>query len=312
MGRRVLGRTGLEVSPICIGTWQLAGPVTFDGKPDGHPDPGKENVLRLIRELGARGINAIDAAEQYGDGEAERRVGEAIRGERDRWVISTKFGYRVGPGQRRIDDASPPTILPSLEGSLRRLGTDWIDVYLYHCRPDPADLAEAAEILGRARAEGKVRAIGISTADVEMARALEAHGLLDVVQFPSNLLEPADALLGFARGCGAGVQLRGVMAQGRLSGKYFGGAPVFGADDTRSRWAAGERFERFGALARWLPEGMTMAQFAVRWALDQPGVHTVCLGAKTLGDYEVALAAAGMGPLPAEAVAGMRGDLAAL
>ena len=121
MEHRILGRTGLAVSPICIGAWQLAGPLFFDGKPDGHPDPGKENVLRLIRELGERGVNCIDTAEQYGGGESERRVGEAIAGQRDRWILSTKFGYRVGPNGTRIDDSSPGTIMPSLEGSLRRL-----------------------------------------------------------------------------------------------------------------------------------------------------------------------------------------------
>ncbi|MDB4277192.1 hypothetical protein N9892_00675 [bacterium] len=68
MKRVTLGKTGLEVSPLCIGTWQLAGPVTFDGVPDGHPDPGKENVLRLIRSLKDRGLNFIDTAEQYGGG----------------------------------------------------------------------------------------------------------------------------------------------------------------------------------------------------------------------------------------------------
>jgi aryl-alcohol dehydrogenase-like predicted oxidoreductase len=91
-----LGKTGIKVSPITIGAWQLGGPLFFDGKPDGHPDPGKENVLRMIRELGDLGINAIDTAEQYSNGESERRTGEALKGVRDQWIISTKFGYRVG------------------------------------------------------------------------------------------------------------------------------------------------------------------------------------------------------------------------
>jgi len=66
-----LGKTGLQVSPICIGAWQLAGPLWFDGKPDGHPNPGKRAVLRMIRELGDMGVNFIDTAEQYGNGESQ-------------------------------------------------------------------------------------------------------------------------------------------------------------------------------------------------------------------------------------------------
>jgi aryl-alcohol dehydrogenase-like predicted oxidoreductase len=80
-----LGNTGISVSPVTIGAWQLGGPLFFDGKPDGHPDPGKANVIRMIHELGDLGVNAIDTAEQYSAGESERRVGEALKGRRDQW-----------------------------------------------------------------------------------------------------------------------------------------------------------------------------------------------------------------------------------
>ena len=84
MQPRLLGRTGISVSTITIGAWQLGGPLTLDGKPDGHPDPGEANVIRLIHELGDLGVNAIDTAEQYSAGESERRVGKALKGRRDR------------------------------------------------------------------------------------------------------------------------------------------------------------------------------------------------------------------------------------
>ena len=168
MEYRILGRTGLAVSPITIGTWQLAGPLFFGGKPDGHPDPGKDYVLRLIRELGERGINSIDTAEQYGNGESERRVGEAIQGRRDRWIVSTKFGYRVAPDGTRVDDSGPDTIMSSLEGSLRRLRTDYIDIYLFHCAPRLADLDTSRNVLEQAKAQGKIRYSGISTGNVEL------------------------------------------------------------------------------------------------------------------------------------------------
>ncbi len=247
MKRNKLGLTGLEVTPLTIGAWQLGGPLFFDGKPDGHPDPGKENVIRMIQELGDLGVNAIDTAEQYSAGESERRVGQAIAGKRDQWVLSTKFGYRVGPNNTRVDDSSPATILPSLEGSLTRLGCDVIDLFLYHCAPDPAQLDEGLAILNRAKEQGKIRAFGISTNDYPLLEKMVRAGSVEVVQFATNLLQPQDDIWQLCRSNSLGAQLRGVMAQGRLSGKYFNTPPAFRPDDNRSR---GVRRRRLHPLRR--------------------------------------------------------------
>ncbi len=306
MKQTLLGQTGISVSPLCIGAWQLGGPLFFDGKPDGHPDPGREQVINMIRALGERGINHIDTAEQYSAGESERRVGEAIRGRRDRWVVSTKFGFRVGPDQTRIDDASPPTIMPSLEGSLKRLGTDYIDVYLFHCEPLVEDLDASREILEKAKADGKIRAYGISTNNEGLAMEMANKAMLDVLQFHANLLEPFENLTRLCVDKGIGTQVRGVMAQGRLSGKYFDKAPVWRGDDNRSRHFRDHDFTRYAVLQNVIPEGWTMAQAAIRWILDDPGHHTICLGAKNLQDYETALAALELPPLSPETRKAMR------
>jgi aryl-alcohol dehydrogenase-like predicted oxidoreductase len=297
MNSSTLGKTGISVSPLTIGGWQLGGPLYFDGKPDGHPDPGKENVIRLIHELGDLGLNAIDTAEQYSAGQSERRIGEALQGRREKWVVSTKFGYRVGPHNTREDDSSPPTILPSLEGSLKRLKTDYIDIYLYHCAPRMKGIDEGRAVLEAAKAQGKIRSYGISTANVEMVKALVKADAVEVLQFPTNLLDPASELWKLARENNLGTQLRGVMAQGRLSGKYLEMKPKFSADDNRSNWSRQEDFSKFSALAEVLPEGMTLGQAAIRWTLDQPGAHTICMGAKNIEDYRSAIAAAEMEPL---------------
>lgn len=294
MEYRQLGTTDLMVSPICIGGWQLAGPLAFNGRPDGHPDPGKENVLRLIAELGERGVNCIDTAEQYGGGESERRVGQATWGQRDRWIISTKFGYRVGPHGEREDDSSPPTILASLEGSLKRLRTDRIDIYLYHCAPDVADLEAAREILAAAKKAGKIRYYGISTGNLDLMKALHAHQLLDVVQYPMSLLNRRPDIEAFVSEQIIGTQVRGIMAQGRLSGKYFHQAAHWRSDDNRFERLGGDEMQRYAAFEAILPEGVTMAQAAIRWTLDKPFNHTICMGAKNLADYESAIAAAEM------------------
>ena len=232
MKLNALGKTGISVSPITIGAWQLGGPLFFDGKPDGHPDPGKDNVIRMIHELGDLGVNAIDTAEQYSAGESERRVGEALKDRRDQWVISSKFGYRVGPNNTRDDGSQPETILPSLEGSLKRLGTDFIDVYLYHCAPEIEWLDEGRAVLERAKEQGKIRSYGISTNDVGLLEKMVEHDTVEVVQFASNLLDEhsirlrreASARQDVWKLCqdnNLGTQVRGVMSQGRLSGKYF-------------------------------------------------------------------------------------------
>jgi aryl-alcohol dehydrogenase-like predicted oxidoreductase len=295
-----LGKTGLNISPICIGAWQLAGPLSFDGKPDGHPDPGKSIVLRIIQELGDMGVNFIDTAEQYGNGESERRVGEATHGQRDKWIISTKFGYRVGPDGERDDSSSPHTIVPSIEGSLKRLQTDYIDIYLYHCPPQISELEKGKAVLDKLVQEGKCRFYGISTANIDLIKAMSDLDMLDVLQYPSNMLKDDTAIHTLVSQHNVGTQVRGVMAQGRLSGKYFHHQPAWDANDNRSNKFKGEDYRRYAELEKVIPEGYTMAQVAIRWILDNPCNHSICLGAKNLDDYKSALEAVDMPPIGPE------------
>lgn len=297
MELRALGRTGIRVSPITIGAWQLGGPLSLDGQADGHPDPGEAKVIRMIHELDELGVNAIDTAEQYSAGESERRVGRALAGRRDRWIISTKFGYRVGADLSRVDDSSPETIIPSLEGSLQRLGTDYIDVFLYHCAPRPDQVSAGREVLEAAKAQGKIRAYGISTGRLPILTTMVEQDAVEVLQFPSSLLNERPEFWRIAQDHGLGTQVRGVMAQGRLSGKYFDRQPQFRADDNRAEGCRDTDFSKYASLAELLPEGITMAQAAIRWVLDHSGCHTICMGAKNIDDYRAALAAAELPPL---------------
>ena len=164
--------------------------AVLDGKVDGHPELGREYCIRLIREAGELGINFIDTAEQYGAGESERRVGEALEGQRDRWIVGTKFGAQVGPNGERVNDASPESVPRSLEDSLRRLRTDRIDVYVYHTAPKPGHAERVAEFLQSAKQAGKVRAVGISTNDLAQVEYLHSLGCLDVVQYAKNMMTP--------------------------------------------------------------------------------------------------------------------------
>jgi aryl-alcohol dehydrogenase-like predicted oxidoreductase len=101
MKYRALGKTGMQVSEIGLGAWQLGGPLTLDGKADGHPELGREFCINLIRQCGDLDISFVGTAEQYGNGESERRVDQSLKGRRDQWIVSTKFGNQVGPNGER-------------------------------------------------------------------------------------------------------------------------------------------------------------------------------------------------------------------
>lgn len=172
MEYRILGRTGLKVSVFGIGGWQLSGALVLDGKPDGFPDIGRDRAIAIVKGCRDLGINLIDTAEIYGDGEGERRIGAAIEGERDRWIVSSKFGIRRGTKGERITNSHPDTIRNSLEGSLRRLNTDYLDIYLYHAPPQPESIAEGKEVLETLKQEGKIRFYGISTDNPQELQSL--------------------------------------------------------------------------------------------------------------------------------------------
>lgn len=291
MEYRVLGRTGLRVSVLGVGTWQLSGPIEVEGLPDGFPDPGREHVIRLIQECHDLGINVIDTAEGYGDGEGERRVADAIRGRRDEWVVVTKFGLRRGPHGTRIRDASPGAITHSLEGSLSRLGTDYVDMYLYHTAPGKDQVLAGLEILGRLREQGKLRFCGISTNDFSTLRSLARFKAMEVVMFSQSMLTHPEDTLELVRRHNLGSLVRGAFEHGRLTGKYFQMPPRFSGEDIRSHALKTMDFARYRVCEQLLPQGGDMVCLALRYLLDFDTTHTIVLGAKSVSDYRRALGA---------------------
>jgi len=301
MKYRPLGQTGLNVSEIGVGAWQLGGPLLLDGKVDGHPELGREYCIDLILRCGELGINFIDTAEQYGNGESERRVGEALKGRRSDWIIGTKFGHQVGPNGERLKDASPKRVPISLEGSLKRLQTDYIDVYVYHIAPIPGEAEQVAEFLNSAKQKGTVRAVGISTHDVTQVEYLHSLGCLDVVQFPHSLMDTANPIVDFLKRNNVGGVVRGAFAGGRLSGRYFHTAPKFDADDIRAhrinQESAAAEFASYSIFEELLTPERGMIQLALRALLDEPTTHTIIPGGKSLEDYKQAARATEIPPL---------------
>lgn len=291
MEYRILGRTGIRVSAFGIGTWQLSGPVQIDGVPDGYPDRGETHALELIRGCGDLGINLIDTAEIYGDGEGERRVGKAVRGQRDRWIVATKFGLRRGAAGNRIEDPSPETIARSLEGSLRRLQTDYVDIFLYHSAPRAEHLAAGKDTLERLKRDGKIRAYGVSSNDVPVIEALQKHGGIEVVLFSQSLLRQANQIRGLIKDPNLGGLVRGALEWGRLTGRYFAGPPGFPEGDIRSHLMRGQDLRKFSEFERFVPANGTLLTLALRYVLDFDTTHAVVLGAGSLDGYRNALKA---------------------
>lgn len=293
MEYRVLGRTGLRVSALGIGSWQLGGTLRIDGRPDGYPDPGEAAVIDLVRGVGDLGVNLVDTAPVYGDGEAERRVGRAVRPDRDRWVLCTKFGVVRGTAGERVVDAGAPAIRPSLEGSLKRLGTDRVELFLYHAPPEGGSVDGGREVLEALRQEGKLRHWGISTNDPAVLLSVAEDGGAEVVLTSQSMHTQPAALGDVARAHGLGVLARGALERGRLAGP----PRRYGGDDFRSRLPAGEADDLFTAYAELCPPGASMVAFALRVVLDYEGTHSVLLGGRTLEQYREALASLALPPL---------------
>ena len=217
MERVMLGESGLEVSPIAFGTWQLS--ERFWGV------QSKEAAIAAMKLAFDQGINFFDTAEAYGDGQAECVLGEAVKDlPRDEIVIATKVFNHFNPDGTRYPDLSPEHIVTRCEVSLDRLGIETIDLYFLHMWDPLTSLADTAGVLERLREQGKIRCYGVSNHTVEQCRAQRRLGAYTVMQPPYSLVEPngeAD-LLPYCQAENIGVMIYSPMHKGLLSGKYKG------------------------------------------------------------------------------------------
>src|SRR5262245_9614129 len=223
MRYRFLGGTGIEVSAYCLGT-MMFGSV-------GNAD--HDECVRIIHAALDAGINFVDTADMYSDGESEEIVGKALRGRRDDVVLATKVHFPMGEGPGRGGN-SRRWILREVKESLRRLGTDWIDLYQIH-RPDPStDIEETLGALTDLVRAGKIRAFGCSTfpaADiVESHHVAERRGLgrFRTEQPPYSILARGieTTVLPVCQRYRMGVLVWSPLASGFLTGRYRKGQPV--------------------------------------------------------------------------------------
>jgi aryl-alcohol dehydrogenase-like predicted oxidoreductase len=282
MKYRILGRTGLKVSVIGLGTWQLGGEwgKTFT----------QAEVDALLDKAGECGVNLIDTAECYGDHAAERLVGDYLsRHERDRWTLATKFGHGFNGFMDRADRFKPEEVRAQLIASLRALRTDRIDIYQFHSGTDEAFRDDGLRaVLEDARRSGMVRNLGVSIrgagSDVQAREAFgRGYGVLQVVYNRLDL-RAESAVFPYARRHGLGIVGRVPLASGLISGRY-GAFDEFGPDDYRSTLGQDEIARRVREAERLagmeLPPGVTRVRWALAWCLRDPVVTAVIPGAKT-------------------------------
>ncbi|MDX1606061.1 MAG: aldo/keto reductase [Candidatus Competibacterales bacterium] len=289
MNYRPLGRCGLQVSPLCLGTMMFGGPTTED------------EARSIIAAAAEAGVNFIDTADLYNAGRSEAIVGRAIVAERDRWILATKVGNPTGdgPNQRGL---SRRRILQAVDASLARLGSDWIDIYYLH-REDPATpLEETVRALADLVRAGKIRYLGVSNhRSWRIARLCELcdQAGIDrpVVSQPyynaMNRMPEVEQLPVCAH-YGLGVVPYSPLARGVLTGKYDPDAPPpaetrAGRQDRRilqTEWRReslliAQRLTRH-AEAR----GITPGQFAVAWVLNNRLVTAAIAGPRTLEQWQ--------------------------
>ncbi|MBT3274360.1 MAG: aldo/keto reductase [Spirochaetales bacterium] len=281
MKYRTLGSTDIDVSVIGVGTWQFGGEWGQD-----YTEAEADSIIKTAKDAG---INLIDTAECYGDHLSERLVGKSISAERDSWIVATKFGHKFLDFMERDQTWAPEAVLKQLEDSLLSLQTDYIDLYQFHSGVDEFfDTDGLWEMLQKQVEAGKIRHLGISigsNANIRQTRAATDVGA-EAIQVVYNRLDraPEDEVLPACRELNLGVLARVPLASGFLSGKYKPGAQFTGNDVRAKREQEGidAKLREVEEIQRTeVPEGVSMAAWALAWCLKNDAVTTVIPGCKS-------------------------------
>jgi len=301
MEYRPLGRTGVQVSKLCLGTMMFGA--------WGNPD--HDDSIRIIHRALDAGINFVDTADVYSAGESEEIVGKALKGRRDDVVLATKFFMPMGEDPNRRG-GSRRWIVRAVECSLRRLGTDYIDLYQVH-RPSPdIDVEETLGALTDLVRQGKVRYIGSSSYSgseiVEAQWTARERGLerFRTEQPPYSILTRLIELdvLPTAQRHGMGILTYSPLAGGWLSGRYGKDAIASPASSARARGALAARFDmslpenqRKLEVVQQLTQvaadaGISLIELAIAFVVNHPGVTSAIIGPRTIEQLDSQLPAA--------------------
>lgn len=291
MQYRPLGRTGIQVSPYCLGAMMFGGAA----------NPDHDECVRMIHKALDSGINFIDTADAYSQGDSEVVVGKALKGRRDEVVLATKASLPMGVDPNRRG-ASRRWLTRAVEDSLRRLQTDYIDVYQIH-RPAPdTDTEETLSVLTDLMREGKVRAIGASTFPaseiVDAQWVAERRGLarFRTEQSPYSILNRSieREVLPTCERFGMGVMAWSPLSKGMLTGKYRKGMPL--PDSLRVKFFPGAMSDEgsLDAVEKLIPlaegAGMSLIHLAIAFVVAHPALTSAIIGPRTPEQLDTYLA----------------------
>ena len=287
---RKLGQTDIDASVVGLGTWAIGGWMW------GGTD--EDLSIKAIKAALDTGVSLIDTAPAYGMGRSEEIVGKAIEGRRDEVVLATKCGlvWHTQQGNHFFDNDDNPvhrhlgadSIRYELEQSLKRLRTDYIDLYITHWQDPTTPVAETMGTLMELKAEGKIRAIGVSNVSPDDLKSYVAEGPVDAIQEKYSMLDRdiEDTLLPLCAEHGISTLSYSSLALGLLSGK-IGPDRTFDGDDLRigdPRFSPANRekiaslFDEIRPIAKSLDA--TLAQLVIAWTLSQPGITYSLCGAR--------------------------------
>lgn len=294
--RRILGRTGLEVTTLGYGAMELR------GGPRG-PEVADDVAGDVLRAVLDAGINYIDTSPDYGL--SEERIGRYIADRRSEYFLASKCGCLVGApppgaGERPRHVFTAENVRAGVEQSLRRMRTDYLDLVQFHASPSPQELESegALQALLALRDEGKVRFVGMSGTLPNLLEQIKM-GVFDAFQIPYSALEREhEEAVALASAAGAGIVIRGGVARGAPTdwARARGTIPV------KDRWEQAKLDE--------ILDGMSRHEFTLRFTLSDPHLDTTIVGTSSLQHLRENLAAAAKGPLPAALVAEAKRRLA--
>ncbi|HXG20417.1 MAG TPA: aldo/keto reductase [Methylomirabilota bacterium] len=294
MEYRPFGQTGIQISAIGIGCWEIGG---------GYGSIEETEFIKAVNRALDLGINCFDTAQAYGFGASERSLAKALGSRRKEAVITTKFGvgYKDAPNFR---DSSRRRIMESIESSLTALNTDYVDVYMVHWPDVNTPFEETMRALDELVQQGKVRAVGISNFRLSQIEASMKVRRIDVAQYCWNMFDRRmqKEIFPYCREHTIGVMAYGSLAYGLLTGAFTEDTN-FESDDWRSRRGRMGGINLFQHLfgPEYFPKnirvvedlkgvakryGKSLPQFALRWTLSNPVVSTALVGCRNVAEVD--------------------------
>lgn len=304
MELRRLGKSGLQVSPLGLGTARIAG-LGWRDELDPQDPSAKRDAVRQIQAAVDLGVTLFDTADNYGQGLSERILGEALRGRRDGIVVVTKFGGDRMPDQEVPWSLDAASVERACEASLRRLGIECIDLYLLHCRDYPLEQApELMDVLEDLVRVGKIRYYGWSTDDVERARLFAGGEHCIAIEHRLNVINNNAAMLDLCREHDLASLNRGPLLMGVLAGRWSPETKLE-EGDYRAEWFEHRGFLKVLAGVRQIEPylgsgGRSCVQGALGWIWARSPLAIPLPGFRNMEQMQDLVQAQQFGPLPVD------------